>query len=90
MPALDGKRILAIGCGGYVGSHLVDAVLGRADIEVEGWDPDASKIELHTHAPNFHFRNHGTDSAASLTLLDEAVARADIVVNLAALCNPSE
>ena len=88
--ALDGQRILAIGCGGYVGSHLLDAVLGRPSIEVEGWDPEASKIDAHLHAPNFHFRDHGTDSAASLVLLDEAVKRADIVVNLAALCNPSE
>ncbi len=88
--ALDGQRILALGCGGYVGSHLLDALLGRPGIEIEGWDPDASKIEAHLNAPNLHFRNHGTDSAASLALLDEAVQRADIVVNLAALCNPAE
>ena len=90
LDALAGKRILAIGCGGYVGSHLLDALLGRAAIEVEGWDPDASKIESHLHRPNFDFKHHGTDSAGSLALLDAAVKRADIVVNLAALCNPSE
>jgi UDP-apiose/xylose synthase len=90
LAALAGQRILAIGCGGYVGSHLLDALLERSDIEVEGWDPDAAKIERHTHKPNFRFRNHGTDSTASLTLINEAVKRADIVVNLAALCNPSE
>ena len=90
LDALTGKRVLAIGCGGYVGSHLLDALLGRAAIEVEGWDPDASKIESHLHRPNFDFKHHGTDSAGSLALLDAAVKRADVVVNLAALCNPSE
>ncbi len=90
LAALEGKRILAIGCGGFVGSHLLDALLGRAGIEVEGWDPDASKIELHKGRPNFNFVGHGTDAAASLVSLDEAVKHADIVVNLAALCNPSE
>ena len=90
MAALDGRRILALGCGGYVGSHLLDALLRRPGIEIEGWDPGASKIEAHLNAPNLHFRNHGTDSTASLALLDDAVQRADIVVNMAALCNPSE
>ena len=90
LTALEGKRILAIGCGGYVGSHLLDALLPSATIEVEGWDPDSSKIEPHRNSPNFVYKDLGTVGPEATRLLDAAVERADVVVNLAAVCNPSQ
>lgn len=88
LDAIEGRRVLAIGCGGYVGSHLLDALLPRTRIEIEGWDPDDAKIAAHLDRANFTFHRHGTADAGSA--LDEAVRRADVVVNLAALCNPAE
>lgn len=90
LDALEGRRILAIGCGGYVGSHLLDALLPRARIEVEGWDPDDAKIAGHLARSNFSFARRGTAASDAAGALDEAVSRADVVVNLAALCNPAE
>ena len=45
------KKIILLGCGGFVGSHLTDRLLARGDYEIEGWDVQTSKIEQHLDNP---------------------------------------
>ena len=46
-------RIALLGCGGFVGSHCLDAFLADPDLEVEGWDWTDAKIRPHLSHPRF-------------------------------------
>ncbi len=78
------NRIVLPGCGGFVGSHLAAALLARG-CHVSGWDLDDHRLQ-GIRSPDFEF--HRTD------LLAEDLSRltqdADVVVNLAALCQPAQ
>ncbi len=83
-----------LGCGGFVGSHLLDRCLshglGGAVPEVVGWDLDDRKIRHLVHHPNFIFRqgNCADPDARGQLLVD--LRDADVVLNLAAICNPAQ
>jgi UDP-apiose/xylose synthase len=77
-------RLLILGCGGFIGSHLVSHILDNApDIAITGYDRDRSKLG---DTRRFDFR-HGdiyTDPCMS-----GEIELCDAVVFLASLCNPS-
>ncbi|MDQ2999673.1 MAG: NAD-dependent epimerase/dehydratase family protein [Fibrobacterota bacterium] len=81
------SRIALLGCGGFVGSHFLDAVLNDPDAFVEGWDWTPAKIMGHLSRPNFRF--HAGD-LYSQPDLEENLSRCDVVISLAAICNPSQ
>lgn len=83
-------RLLILGCGGFVGSHLLDRLLTRSDIEIEGWDPESSKISRHLEHPNFTFHQVSCIDGVELQRLEARLADADVLINLAAICNPSQ
>jgi UDP-apiose/xylose synthase len=83
-------KILIIGCGGFVGSHLLDRLLVRSDIEIEGWDPDSQKISRHIGSPHFRFHQTSCIHSVELEKLENSLKQADVLINLAAICNPSE
>lgn len=83
-------RLLILGCGGFVGSHLLDRLLNRSDIEIEGWDPDGSKISGHVGHPRLTFHQVSCIDGAELRHLESSLAGADALINLAAICNPSQ
>ena len=78
-----------VGCGGFIGSHLLDALLKDDSIRIDGWDPQVDKISQYLPNPHLNVRRNSL-SAADLPEFREAVRAADAVVNLAAICNPSE
>ncbi|HLP41657.1 MAG TPA: NAD-dependent epimerase/dehydratase family protein, partial [Fibrobacteria bacterium] len=80
-------RIALIGCGGFIGSHFLDAALSDPAFTIEGWDWEARKITCHLDNPAFTY--HEGDVYA-FPGLEEHLARADVVISLAALCNPSQ
>lgn len=84
------KRILILGCGGFIGSHLLDRLLSMGTTAIEGWDPNSQKIAGHLANPLLDFRNTTIDGVNSSTELSRAVSEADVVINLAAICNPAE
>ncbi|WP_345816672.1 DegT/DnrJ/EryC1/StrS family aminotransferase (plasmid) [Paraburkholderia sp. PREW-6R] len=84
------KNIVMLGCGGFVGSHLLDRLLPREDVVVEGWDPDVRKIEMHLHNPRFRLHRTSCNDPCDSHILEAAIEKADAVLNLAAICNPSE
>ncbi|MGH6914601.1 MAG: hypothetical protein ACREH3_12955, partial [Geminicoccales bacterium] len=46
------KKLVVLGCGGYIGSHLLEALLARPNIEIFGADPSVSKIRHLIGHPN--------------------------------------
>ncbi|GMV30063.1 MAG: epimerase [Rhodanobacteraceae bacterium] len=83
-------RLLILGCGGFVGSHLLDRLLARPDVEIEGWDPEKSKIARHVGNPRFTFHQVSCIDGVELRRLEARLAGADALINLAAICNPSQ
>lgn len=86
-------RIALLGCGGFIGSHFLDSVLGdplapgEPAFEVEGWDWSPDKIRHQLGHPAFTF--HAGDLYADPEL-EARLAACDVVIALAALCNPSQ
>jgi len=77
--------VAIVGCGGFIGSHLLDAVLERTRWRVFGVDLDFYRLQ--------HRLNHERSEFLCADLADPAVveriAQFPLVVNLAAICTPS-
>ena len=80
-------RIALIGCGGFIGSHFLDAFLANPAWEIEGWDWESAKILRHLENPAFTFHQGDVYSYPGL---EERLAKCDVVIALAAMCNPSQ
>ena len=77
------QKILCLGAGGFIGSHLVERLL-RGGHEVTGLDTHDDKLaDVRTH-PRFHWIH--TDISDHAFDLD-AVAAADLVIDLIAYAN---
>jgi UDP-apiose/xylose synthase len=78
--------ICILGCGGFIGSHLVERILSRTNWHVCGVDRNSSKITACCNDPKFTFAKVDVGSSR---IVDEFIGKSDIVVSLVALCNPS-
>jgi UDP-apiose/xylose synthase len=83
-------KIVMLGCGGFIGSHLLDRLLDEGGFEIHGWDPSEHKIKRHLKNPNFHLHRNTTNSPGAIAEIESEIAKADVVFNLAAICNPAE
>ncbi len=83
-------HILITGCGGFIGSHLLERLLQRADVTVSGWDHQQAKIEHLLGHQRLNLRGADLYACGNDAHLREDVAAADAVINLAAICNPSQ
>ncbi len=83
-------RIVMLGCGGFIGSHLLDRLLDKGGYEIHGWDPSDSKVKRHLKNPNFHLHRNTTNSPGAMVEIEKEIQKADVVYNLAAICNPSD
>lgn len=81
------NRVTVLGCDGFIGHHLLEKLLSRTDVEVVGWDRDCRRVSRMRDNPRFAFRH--ADLASDLGRLREDIERSQVVVHLAALCNPS-
>ncbi len=80
-------KIALLGCGGFIGSHFLDAALSDPDLQIEGWDWSSDKIAHHLGHPRFIFH------AGDLYRFPDLAGRltdCDVVIALAAICNPSQ
>jgi UDP-apiose/xylose synthase len=82
-------RVIILGCGGFVGSHLLDRLLKRDDVEIEGWDPESQKIVHYLSHPRFKLHQVSYIGGQELARLEDSLQSADVLINLAAICNPS-
>jgi len=80
------KSILILGCGGFIGSHLLERILATTEYHVYGIDIDAAKIRHCIDNEKFTFIEMNIyDSDAVRSYIDKC----GIVISLVALCNPS-
>lgn len=77
-------RIVVLGAGGFVGSHLVPVLLQRFDRQIDAVDTDFDKLELDD--PRVHRVRARIEQPG---LVQELVANAQLVISLTALCNPA-
>ncbi|HVR03478.1 MAG TPA: NAD-dependent epimerase/dehydratase family protein [Polyangia bacterium] len=79
------ERVAVLGAGGFIGSHLVPALLAaREDLEIVAVDLTFEK--LVSTEPRVRFVTASVDRPG---LLDDVTARCSTVLSLTALCNPS-
>jgi UDP-apiose/xylose synthase len=80
-------RVLVLGCDGFIGHHLLARLLSIPDVEVVGWDRCQVRTENFRDHARFAFRH--ADIASEGSALAKDIGHSQVVVNLAALCNPS-
>lgn len=83
---LSTQKIAILGCGGFIGSHLLDYLLHKRDYRLSGIDRDAKKIEKLLHHPSFSFIKADIHDVETVK---RTIKGNDTVISLAALCNPA-
>lgn len=78
-------RVAVVGCAGFIGSHLIEVLL-QQDVEVWGWDQTQDRIQALLQHPLFHFEQVDYSSEK---LIQQIAQENQVVIHLAALCNPS-
>jgi UDP-apiose/xylose synthase len=79
-------KILILGAGGFVGSHLVEHLVGRGEHTVTGVDVDDDKLR-GIDAGSFQFFR--ADVRFERRTIGELIRGSDLVVDLIAYANPS-
>jgi UDP-apiose/xylose synthase len=86
MIAEDMKKLCILGCGGFIGSHILDRLLTVPGWKVIGIDRSSAKISRYMGNPRFSYVNIDIhDSSAIKPYIEQC----DAVISLVALCNPS-
>jgi UDP-apiose/xylose synthase len=85
VPAGRPERIAVLGAGGFIGSHLVPALVARRGCVVDAVDVRFDKLPA---LPGDRVRRTQA-SIDTPGLLDEITRRADVIFSLTALCNPA-
>ena len=82
---MKGQRIAVLGAGGFLGSHLVPALLARTTATIDAVDVTFAKL-----APTPGDRVRRLQARLDRPgLLDELTAGCDVIVSLTAICNPA-
>lgn len=79
-------KLLILGAGGFIGSNLVQYLVDQGEHEVVGVDLDDRKL-AGIEGPNFNFVR--ADVTTSDALIEDLVAKTDVVIDLVAYANPS-
>ena len=76
--------VALVGCGGFIGCHLLRALLERTQWRIFGVDLDSYRIQEFLSNSRFEFLSADLAEPAVV----ERIARYPVVVNLAAICTP--
>ncbi|MBN1576997.1 MAG: NAD-dependent epimerase/dehydratase family protein [Chitinispirillaceae bacterium] len=77
--------IALLGCGGFIGSHLLERILDATDYRVEGIDLSSRKIAAFLGRKRLTFHTMNVHDVAAMR---PVIERCGTVISLAALCNP--
>jgi UDP-apiose/xylose synthase len=80
------ERIAVLGAGGFLGSHLVPALLAARECDVDAVDVSFDKLLVPADEPRVRRVQARLEQPG---LVEEIVDRCDVVVSLTALCNPA-
>jgi UDP-apiose/xylose synthase len=84
------RRVIILGCGGFVGSHLTERLLADGRFEITGFDVSDSKCSHLLDNPNFNFTKGYVDASNTDEVLRPVMDGAEAIFSLAAVCNPAE
>lgn len=82
-------KLVVTGCGGFIGSHFLDRMLLRPDVQIIGWDPNSARIAQHLDNPRLTLRQSRYDRKDDFELFSEDAEDCDWIIHLSAICNPS-
>ena len=80
------KKVAILGCGGFIGSHLIEAIITKSDFDCVGIDTDNKKLSAINKSSRFKFIQ---GDIYSLEETSKVIDWSDTVVSLAAICNPA-
>jgi UDP-apiose/xylose synthase len=78
------SRIAVLGAGGFIGSHLVPALVERFGCAIDAVDVTFDKLVADD--PRIHRRRARVEDAG---VVEEITRRSSLVISLTALCNPA-
>lgn len=82
---MNETRVAVLGAGGFIGSHLVPALLERFACRIDAVDVDLTKLECRDpRVQRIEAR------VEALGLVEAVTERCQVVVSLTALCNPAQ
>jgi len=88
------KTVCIVGVAGFIGSHLLEKLIRETTLHILGCDMVApTKIQQLLGAEKkwaSRFEFHQMDIREDLVTLEKLIKMSDTVINLAAICNPSE
>ena len=84
------RRLIILGCGGFVGSHLTERLLRDGRFEIFGFDTTSKKCEHLLGDENFHFKETYVDASNTEQELGPVLEDAEAIYSLAAVCNPAQ
>jgi len=84
------RRVIILGCGGFIGSHLIDRLVADGGYEIFGFDTSSAKIQQHLDHPQFHLHETYVDASNVEQLISPLLDDCHVVISLAAVCNPAE
>lgn len=87
MPGSKLDRIVILGAGGFIGSHLVKSLLESSEAELLCFDLTEEK--LNKIVPDGGFKFQTCHIRENRDLVDSAIAESDLVIDLVAHANPS-
>ena len=80
-------RILILGCGGFIGSHLTTMLLKEKNVEVYGLDLEKENIEKHLGNKKFFFCFG--DVNKNQNWIKNIIKKCDVIIPLIAIATPN-
>lgn len=80
-------KILILGCGGFIGSHLTSTLLKNKNIELYGLDLDKENIKTHLSNKKFFFK-YG-DINKNQKWIKDKIKKCNIIIPLIAIATPN-